>query len=129
MLLGLGGIAAELGGRKFWQPCVFIDAQHVFHQGTHWLGFVHRIHSLSDDRNTGKHTEPIGIRQKLVARRDLAFFVLNRFGTQHQVREIQVPFVRWCVRTFGHVAQVAQIALIHDLHVVGLGDTIDFHRV
>ena len=81
VLLGLGGIAAELGGRKFWQPCVFIDAQHVFHQGTHWLGFVHRIHSLSDDRNTGKHTEPIGIRQNLVARRDLAFFELDRFGT------------------------------------------------
>ena len=31
--------------------------------------------------------------------------------------------------TLGHVAQIAQIALIHDLHVVGLGDTIDFHRV
>jgi hypothetical protein len=37
--------------------------------------------------------------------------------------------MRRCIRAFGHVAEVAQIALVDDLHEILLVDTIDFHRV
>jgi hypothetical protein len=37
--------------------------------------------------------------------------------------------MRRCVRAFGHVAEVAQIALVNDLHVILLVDAIDFHRL
>jgi len=54
--------------------------------------------------------------------------MLDRFRTQHHMREIHVPRMRRNVRTLGLVAQVAQVALLDDLGVIGLGDAIDFHR-
>jgi hypothetical protein len=43
------------------------------------------------------------------------------------MREVQVPLVRRHVRTLGHEAQVAEIAVIHHLPIIGLGDTIHLH--
>jgi hypothetical protein len=57
-----------------------------------------------------------------------AVFELVDLGAQHQVREIEVPFVRRHIGTFGHVAEVAQIAVVDHLPVIGFGDAIDFHR-
>jgi hypothetical protein len=45
------------------------------------------------------------------------------------VGEVEVPLMRRCIRAFGHVAEVAQIALVNDLHVILLVDAIDFHRL
>ena len=52
-----------------------------------------------------------------------------RLGPQHQVREVHVPRMRRNVRTLGHVADVAQIALVDDLAEVGLGDAVDLARL
>ena len=40
---------------------------------------------------------------------------LHRLGAQHEVREVDVPGMRRHVRTLGHVAHVAQVALVDDL--------------
>jgi len=45
------------------------------------------------------------------------------------MREIDVPRVRRNVRAFGLVAEVAQVALVDHILVIGLGDTVDFHRL
>ena len=37
--------------------------------------------------------------------------------------------MRWCVRAFRHVAEIAQVALINYLHVIFFIDAIDFHRL
>jgi hypothetical protein len=42
------------------------------------------------------------------------------------MRKIQVPFVRRHVGTFGHVAEVAQVAVLDDLPVVLLLDAVHF---
>src|SRR5205823_9923889 len=39
----------------------------------------------------------------------------HRLRPQHQVRKVDVPGMRWHVRTLGHEAHVAQVAVIHDL--------------
>ena len=41
--------------------------------------------------------------------------------------EIDVPFMRWYIRTLGQVAQIAQIALLNNIKKVALLNTIDFH--
>ena len=53
---------------------------------------------------------------------------LDRLGAQHQVREVDVPRMRRHVRALGHVAHVAQVALVDDLPVVLLGDAVDLAR-
>ena len=62
--------------------------------------------------------------EELLAALDLALLELDRLGAQHQVREVQVPGVRRRVRTLGHVAQVAQVALVDHLPVVVLLDAV-----
>src|SRR5262249_13134238 len=53
---------------------------------------------------------------------------LDRLGAQHEMREIDVPRMRRHVRTLGHVARVAQVALIDHLPEVLLGHAVDLQR-
>jgi hypothetical protein len=43
--------------------------------------------------------------------------------------EIYIPLVGWHIGAFGHVAKIAQIALVSDLHKVGLVNAVYFHSV
>src|SRR5260370_42508799 len=38
--------------------------------------------------------------------------MLDGFGAQHQVREVDVPRMRRHIRAFGHVTHVAEVALV-----------------
>src|SRR5690606_3738352 len=51
------------------------------------------------------------------------------FRSQHQVRKVDVPLVRRHVRTFRHVAHVAQVAVVDDLPVRLARYRIDLARV
>ncbi len=54
-------------------------------------------------------------------------FETHSFGSQHQMREIHVPFMRWYVRTLCHVTQITQIAVFYYFLIVGFVDAIDSH--
>src|SRR5258708_3928535 len=41
--------------------------------------------------------------------------MLDGFGAQHQVREVDVPRMRRHIRAFGHVAHVAEVTLVDHL--------------
>ena len=43
--------------------------------------------------------------------------------------EVHVPLVGWYIGTLGHVAQVAQVALVHHLDVIRLGDAVHLQGV
>jgi len=43
------------------------------------------------------------------------------------VREIHVPLVGWHVGALGHVAHIAEIALVDHLAIIGLGDAVHLH--
>ena len=43
--------------------------------------------------------------------------------------KVHIPFMWRHIGTLGHIAQVTQVALVHDLAEVSLGDTVDLHRV
>jgi hypothetical protein len=85
---------------------------------------VDRIDRLHDHGYARKAAVHVGAGQELFTALDLALPVLDGLGAQHQVREVQVPRMRRRVRALGHVAQVAQVALVDDLPVRFLGDAV-----
>lgn len=107
--------APELARRELRQPCVAIDAEHGFERVPRGRRAVHRVHRLRDDRNAREMAERVGVRQHLVAQRRFAALIARGLAAQHQVREVDVPRVRRHVRTFRHVAEIAQVALVDDL--------------
>ena len=122
------GSGAESGAVVLRQFAVGVDMQHAVDQLADRLALqagVHHLHHHGDRRELAHR---VGRRQQLVAERRPALLEFDRLGTQHDVRKIDVPRMRRHIRAFGHVAEIAQIALIDHLHVVGLGDTIHFHR-
>ena len=73
-----------------------------------------------------RRSVPVRSRSRNVVSPSRNFFALR---AQHQVREVDVPRMRRNVRALRHVAEVAQVALVDDLPVVGLGDAVDLHRL
>ncbi|KPJ91163.1 MAG: hypothetical protein AMJ55_12305, partial [Gammaproteobacteria bacterium SG8_15] len=67
--------------------------------------------------------------KNFVAGFNLAFFKLDCFGLQHQMREIQVPLMRRHIRTLGHETQIAKITLINHFPVIFFFHPVDFHGV
>ena len=104
-----------------------MDAERGFEQGAGMLIAVDRVDDIDDDRDAGEAAYRIGGRHDLVAHSGAALFVAIRLGAQHQVRKIDVPFVRRNVRTFGQVTEVAKVAMVHDLPVILLVDAVDLH--
>ena len=80
-------------------------------------------------RPAGQHgAEPAVARylgQFAVGQRGIPLAVLDRAVAQHQVREIEFPFVRRHVGALGHEAHVAQGAGIDDLGELLLAQIID----
>jgi hypothetical protein len=119
----LGRTAKSLA-RQRWQPGIGVDVERRLQHLAHRPGPVRRIHRLDDDRNAGELAVHVGRGEQLRAGADLALAVADRLGAQHQVRKVDVPWVRRNVRAFGHVAEVAQVALLDDLGVVLLVDLV-----
>jgi len=83
---------------------------------------------MYDDGNRRELADGVGARQQAVARRHGPVPESLCLRPQHQVREIDVPRVRRNVWALRHVADVAQVALVDDFPVVGLGDAVHLHR-
>ena len=104
--------------------------EHRLHRRARGGVAVHEVHRLGNHRDGGDLAHRVGRGQQPVAKPPLcteAFLELDRLGAQHHVREVDVPRVRRDVRALGHVAQVAQIALVDHLPEVLLLDAVDFH--
>ena len=105
------------------------DTKDFFHdlaRRRHRVGFVDDLH---DDGNRGELADLVGAREKPIAKARLAVCKGLSLPAQHQLGKIDVPWMRWNIRAFGHEAKVAQVTLIDDLPEVGLRDTVHFHRL
>ena len=105
-----------------------MHAQGPFQQrarGRHAVGGIHHLRHHGNRRDAAHGARG---RQQLRRGADFAAAELLRLGAQHHVREVEVPRVRRHVGALGLVAQVAQVALVDHLGVVGLGHAVDFHR-
>jgi hypothetical protein len=89
---------------------------------------VDRVHQSVDDRDAGERADRIRAGEDAIAHLHVALPIFHGLGAEHQVREVQVPFVRRHVGTLGHVAQIAEITVVDHLPVVVLGDAVDLHR-
>ena len=47
---------------------------------------------------------------------------------EHEMRKVDIPFMRWNVWAFCHVTKIAEVAMIDYFPVVGLLHPIDFQR-
>ena len=47
---------------------------------------------------------------------------------EHEMRKVDIPFMRWNVRAFCHIAKIAEVAMIDYFPVVGLLHPVDFQR-
>ena len=93
------------------------------------LRFVDRVGRLNDHWNASKLALHIGRREKSLTRADFAFPEFHGLRAQDQVRKIHVPRMRRRVRTYRHVADVAQVVLINHFHEISFGNAINFQRV
>ena len=119
---------AKFGTVVMRQLLVFMHAQLVVDQLACGGVIDCRVNDLHHHRYRCQFAHGIGAGEQLVAEFGLAFFILDRLGAQHGVRKIQIPRMRRHIRTFGHVAQVTQVALIDDLPVILFVDAINFQR-
>jgi hypothetical protein len=120
---------AEARRRVRRQPCLLGDAEHALHHLAHRRGRIGRVDRLHDDGDRRQPADGVGARQQPIARRQRLVAEPLRLRAQHQVGEVDVPWMRRNVRAFRHVADVAQVALVDHFPVVGLRDAVDFHRL
>ena len=116
------------GGRVvFGHACLRVDAHGLFQQLARGRVAVGGVDHLHHHRDRGELADGARAGQDPRRQRRAVTLERHRLGAQHQVREIHVPRVRRRVRALGLVAQVAQVALLGDLRVVGLVDAVDLH--
>ncbi len=118
------GIAVVLG-----DPRLGVDAEREVQELAADAGSVRGVDNPRDHGNARKGPDPIGVGQELIPRLGLALFVFQRLSPQHQVRKVQIPLVGRDIGALGHEAQVAQIAMVHDLPIGLLGYPIHLHGV
>jgi hypothetical protein len=121
MVMAGSGVGAKVGRVELGQFAARIDAERLLQHDARRAELVGGIHHLRHHGNRGQGADQFGGGQQLVAEFHLAGLVLDRLGAQHGVREIQVPLVRRHVGALGHVADVAQVALVDDLPEFFLG--------
>src|SRR5262249_11838450 len=110
------------------QATLMMHADRLLHHRAGGGVAVDRVDDLRHNRNRGELPDRVGRGKQLVPEANLLFLKLDRLGAQHEMREIDVPGMRRHVRTLGHVAHVAQVALVHHLPEVLLGHTVDLQR-
>jgi hypothetical protein len=108
---------------------MLVHAECGFEQRSPHAAAVTRIHELGNHRNAGKLANSIGRAQCAVTKRGAFFLEPRGLGAQHQVRKIYIPLVWRHIRTFSHVAHVAQVAIIDDLPIDFPRHAIEFHGV
>ena len=111
----------------FRQYRLGVHAQNLVQHLAHGFGPIRGVHRLHHHRDAGQFADHVGAGQQFVALFDIAFFEFHRLGAQHQVREIYVPLMRRHIGALGHVTEIAEVAVIHDLPVVLLLHAVHFH--
>ena len=101
----------------------------LFHHRTASPGFIDRIDHRRHKRNTREPAHQIGGTENPVASTRFSLAVLDRLGTKHQVREIDIPLVRRHIGAFRHITHVTKVAMVDDVPVNRLGNAINFHRI
>ena len=105
-----------------------MDPGHPVHRRPHRLRPGGGVGRVDDDREAREAADEVRLRDQPVARLHLAPAVLHRLGAEHEMGEVHVPLVGGNVGALRHVAEVAQIALVHDLAVVGPAHPVHLHR-
>src|SRR5690606_38182577 len=126
------GSGAAPGGAvaKFGQAGVGVDAEVLGHQLAGRGVAVHGVDPEIHRRDEGDQlAEGVGAGQQSVPETRLALFELDRLGAEHQVGKVHIPGMGRDVGALGHVAQVAQVALVHHLDVIPLGDAVHLQGV
>ena len=77
-----------------------MDAQGFIEQRAHRRCFVTNIDECVHNRQRSNLADHVGTGDDAVAEFCIAFFEVNRFCPQHEVREVDVPFVRRYVGAF-----------------------------
>ena len=90
---------------------------------------INGIDHFGNHGYAGKLTDSIRRRQNSISLRSTLILKSSCLGPQHQMWKIDVPFMRWYIRALRHVAHVAQITVIDDLPINGLGHRVDFHAL
>ena len=117
-------MTAKFFRRERRQPRCVVDTHNRFQRAAREVCRIDRVDGLRDERDARELAQTVGVEQKFVAQPDLAVLELDRLGAQHQVRKIDVPRMRRHVWALGHVAEVAQIALVDDLAEILLGNLV-----
>ena len=117
------GIGVIFGHRR-----IAMHAERLLEEHTASDGAIRGIHDGGDDGDPGQRAYQVGGGQYLIAQRGFAALELDGLGAQHQVGKIDVPRVRRHVRAFGHVAHVAQVAMVHDIPISFLRDAVHLAR-
>ena len=118
-----GAVGVVVGHRR-----VDRDAERGIEQFAADLGLVDGTDGLRNDRDAGDRADHIGGREDLVAEAHFALLGLHSLGAQHQMREIEVPGVRWHIRALRHVAHVTEVTVVYDIPVGLLLNGIDLAR-
>ena len=88
---------------------------------------VDRIGGNVHQGNRGHAEHLVGAGQDAIAQVRSLLLEPHRLGPQHQVGKVHIPLVRRHVGTLGHITQVAEIAVVYDLVVICLVDTVHLH--
>ncbi len=121
-----GAAPAETLRRHARHPGLGVHTELAVHELAREAGGVDLVDDVHHDGDAGELAVHVGAGEQLLLRAHFALLELDGLGAQHQVREVQVPGVRRRVRALGHVAQVAQVALVDHAPVVGLLDAVHF---
>ena len=105
----------------------FVDAHDLLQRAAQAFLAVGKVHGVGD-AGLAEHGE-YGIRagDQPVPPLGLALGKLHRLRPQHEMGEVEVEFMGRQVGAFGLRAEIAEIALVHDLAVVLLRHAVHFH--
>ena len=116
---------AKFPGVVRGQRSVLVHMQRLLHQLARGAVAGRAVGQLDHDRDSRQLAQRVGRGQDPVGAADLAILEVDCLGAQHQVRKVDVPGVRRHVRALGHVADVAQVALVDDFAEILLRDAVD----
>ena len=106
-----------------------VDATHFLQGLAQRSRTVSRVNHNRDARNPCRIAYKVGTGEQLVSCRRAFFREPDSFCPEHQVRKINIPLMRRHIRALGHVAQITEIALVHNFPVILFSNAIDLHGV
>ena len=76
---------------------------------------VHRVYRLGHHGNARQLADGIRAGEQFVTETDIPFFVLDRLGAQHEMRKVNIPWMRGNIRALRHEAHIAEVAAVRHL--------------